>query len=83
MWGMAPQLNDATITALAGYFAAQPAAPARGARQIPPCASCHGPHAEGLANFPRLSGQHAPYLFKQLLVIQNVLRTAPVMHGAQ
>jgi cytochrome c553 len=99
MWGMASQLSDATISALAGYFAAQPAAPGRGgnsaliaqgkhlfeegvpARQIPPCASCHGAHAEGLAFFPRLAGQHAPYLLKQLLVIQSVLRTAPVMHG--
>jgi cytochrome c553 len=51
------------------------------ARQIPPCATCHGAHAEGMATFPRLAGQHAPYLFKQLLVIQSVLRTAPVMHG--
>jgi len=51
------------------------------ARQIPPCASCHGAHGEGQAIFPRLAGQHAPYLLKQLLVIQNVLRTAPVMHG--
>jgi cytochrome c553 len=51
------------------------------AQQIPPCASCHGAHAEGMANFPRLAGQHAPYLLKQLLVIQNVLRNAPVMHG--
>lgn len=50
-------------------------------RQIPPCASCHGAHGEGQAVFPRLAGQHAPYLLKQLLVIQNVLRTAPVMHG--
>jgi cytochrome c553 len=99
MWGMASQLSDTTITALAGYFAAQPAAPGRGgnsaliaqgkrlfeegvpARQIPPCASCHGAHAEGLAFFPRLAGQHAPYLLKQLLVIQSVLRVAPVMHG--
>ena len=99
MWGMAAQLNDATISALAGYFAAQPAAPGRGgssaliaqgkhlfeegvpARQIPPCATCHGAHAAGIATFPRLAGQHAPYLFKQLLVIQSVLRTAPVMHG--
>jgi cytochrome c553 len=99
MWGMASQLSDATITALAGYFAAQPAAAGRGgnsdliaqgkhlfeegvpARQIPPCASCHGAHGEGLAYFPRLAGQHAPYLLKQLLVIQSVLRTAPVMHG--
>jgi cytochrome c553 len=99
MWGMASQLNDAMISSLAAYFAAQPAAPPRGgnsaliaqgkrlfeegvpARQIPPCASCHGAHAEGMATFPRLAGQHAPYLFKQLLVIQSVLRTAPVMHG--
>jgi cytochrome c553 len=51
------------------------------ARQIPPCASCHGAHAEGIGPFPRLAGQHAPYLLKQLLVIQSVLRTAPVMHG--
>jgi cytochrome c553 len=50
-------------------------------RQIPPCASCHGAHAQGVATFPRLAGQHAPYLLKQLLVIQSVLRTAPVMHG--
>jgi cytochrome c553 len=99
MWGMASQLSDATIHALAGYFAAQPAAPGSGgnsaliakgkhlfeegvpARQIQPCASCHGAHAEGIAYFPRLAGQHAPYLLKQLLVIQSVLRTAPVMHG--
>jgi cytochrome c553 len=67
-----------------------PAAIARGkqvfeegvpARQIPPCASCHGAHGEGMATFPRLAGQHAPYLLKQLLVIQNALRNAPVMHG--
>jgi cytochrome c553 len=51
------------------------------ARQIPPCATCHGAHAEGSGPFPRLAGQHAPYLLKQLLVIQSVLRTAPVMHG--
>jgi cytochrome c553 len=51
------------------------------ARQIPPCASCHGAHAQGMATFPRLAGQHAPYLLKQLLVIQSVLRVAPVMHG--
>jgi cytochrome c553 len=99
MWGMASQLSDATIKALAAYFSEQPAAPGRGgnsaliaqgkhlfeegvpAHQIPPCASCHGAHAEGMATFPRLAGQHAPYLLKQLLVIQSVLRTAPVMHG--
>jgi cytochrome c553 len=67
-----------------------PAAIARGkqvfeegvpARQIPPCASCHGAHGEGMVTIPRLAGQHAPYLLKQILVIQNALRNAPVMHG--
>jgi hypothetical protein len=38
------------------------------------CAGCHGPRAQGMATFPRLAGQHAPYLLKQLLVIQGVLR---------
>jgi len=47
----------------------------------PACASCHGTQAQGNGPFPRLAGQHAPYLLKQLLVIQSVLRTAPVMHG--
>lgn len=30
---------------------------------------------------PRLAGQHTAYLYKQLIVIQSALRTAPVMHG--
>lgn len=38
---------------------------------IPPCASCHGPEAEGKAAFPRLAGQHADYLVKQLTVFQR------------
>jgi cytochrome c553 len=48
---------------------------------IPACATCHGPQARGNAIFPRLAGQHADYLVKQMLVIQSALRTAPVMHG--
>ena len=51
------------------------------ALKIQACATCHGDHAQGLAYFPRLAGQHAPYLLKQLIVIQNALRNAPVMHG--
>lgn len=99
MWGMASQLSAPMISALAEYFAAQPAAPGRPgdpgllaqgkklfeegvpARGIAPCASCHGAQAAGQAIFPRLAGQHAPYLLKQLLSIQSALRTAPVMHG--
>ena len=50
-------------------------------RNIPPCADCHGSHAEGTAVLPRLAGQHAPYLFKQMQAIQTTLRLAPAMHG--
>ena len=99
MWGMASQLNDASISGLAAYFSQQSAAQGRSGnatlaaqgkqifvegvpgRQIPACASCHGAQAQGNGPFPRLAGQHAPYLLRQLLVIQSVLRTAPVMHG--
>jgi cytochrome c553 len=38
---------------------------------VPACASCHGPSAEGMATFPRLAGQHADYLVKQLVVFQR------------
>lgn len=41
------------------------------ARSIPPCASCHGAEAAGNGSFPRLSGQHADYLVKQLNVFQR------------
>jgi cytochrome c553 len=99
MWGMASQLDDNAISALADYFSQQRPAPGnqatssaitagkqiyeRGvpAMQIPACETCHGKGAVGMGAIPRLAGQHAPYLFKQMLVIQNVLRTAPVMHG--
>jgi cytochrome c553 len=38
---------------------------------VPACASCHGPRAEGKDTFPRLAGQHADYLVKQLGVFQR------------
>ena len=50
-------------------------------RQIQACASCHGPDAKGNGAFPRLAGQHEPYLLKQLRLIQTAVRKAPVMHG--
>jgi cytochrome c553 len=51
------------------------------ARKIQACATCHGADAQGQAIFPRLAGQHAAYLVRQLQVIQNNLRQAPIMHG--
>ena len=50
-------------------------------RGIPACQVCHGPDALGKADFPRLAGQHAKYIVKQLNYIQSLVRTAPVMHG--
>jgi cytochrome c553 len=38
---------------------------------IPPCATCHGPAAQGHDGFPRLAAQHADYVVKQLGVFQK------------
>jgi cytochrome c553 len=38
---------------------------------VPACAGCHGPQGQGMAAFPRLAGQHADYVVKQLLVFQR------------
>lgn len=50
-------------------------------KPLPACATCHGKNGEGVGEFPRLAGQHATYLVKQITVIQSLLRAAPVMHG--
>jgi cytochrome c553 len=99
MWGMAAELDDATIGALAGYYAAQKpeakrggdaAAIARGreiyqqgiaAEGVPACSSCHGPDGHGAQEFPRLAGQHAQYVLKQLASFQSNMRKVAVMHG--
>jgi len=99
MWGMASELSDSMINALAAYYVAQRPAPGqRGDAKliakgklifdkgvpdegIPPCNVCHGANGQGNGIYPRLAGQHAPYLVKQILLIQDALRVAPVMHG--
>jgi cytochrome c553 len=35
-------------------------------KDVPPCASCHGPEAKGDGEFPRLAGQLSDYIFKKL-----------------
>jgi cytochrome c553 len=50
-------------------------------RGVPACATCHGPAGAGSEAFPRLAGQHAKYVGKQLAYIQTLVRAAPVMHG--
>ena len=37
---------------------------------VPACSGCHGAHGEGVADFPRLAGQHSDYVMKQLGVFQ-------------
>jgi cytochrome c553 len=38
---------------------------------VPACSACHGAHGEGVGEFPRLAGQHADYIFKQLMVFRH------------
>ena len=50
--------------------------PARGVRA---CATCHGDGAEGASVFPRLAGQHADYVFRQLKGFGTRLRPHGVL----
>lgn len=97
MWGMASQLSEPMIEALAHYFeqlptvAPQPGEPkldAAGkeiyeqgiaAQNVPACQSCHLPQAQGAGVIPRLAGQHAAYLVKQMNSFKNGLRVSPFM----
>ena len=49
-------------------------------RGIPACATCHGQNAEGFGEFPRLAGQHAKYIAKQIGYFQKQTRTTVVKH---
>ena len=40
-------------------------------KNILACATCHGPDGMGMQQFPRIAGQHADYLVKQLIVFQR------------
>ena len=53
-------------------------APADG---VPPCQTCHGAHGEGNSIIPRIAGQHADYLKKQLEAFRSTLRESDVMHA--
>jgi cytochrome c553 len=47
---------------------------------IPACQTCHGARGEGTDATPRLAGQHADYLTKELEVLRLSLRESDVMH---
>jgi cytochrome c553 len=40
-------------------------------KSVPACVTCHGDAGQGNAAFPRLAGQHADYVVKQLVVFQR------------
>ncbi|MCP4009622.1 MAG: cytochrome c [Proteobacteria bacterium] len=45
------------------------------------CMACHGPAGKGIQpNYPRLSGQHATYIEKQLLAFKDGSRSDPMMN---
>ncbi len=47
---------------------------------VPPCFACHGEHAEGNGEIPRLADQHATYLIGQLHAFQVKSRATETMH---
>ena len=51
------------------------------AQDIMACSQCHGPAAEGNGIFPRLAGQRAAYVVRQIDAIERRTRLSPVMHG--
>ncbi len=51
------------------------------ARNVPACNSCHGANGEGMAEFPRLAGQHSQYFLNQMRSFQSSYRAADVMQS--
>jgi len=62
MWGLSRALTDAGKAIFAEGLPEQ---------HVPACATCHGANGEGHDQFPRLAGQHAEYVVKQLVVFQR------------
>ena len=51
-------------------------------KAVPGCAACHGAAAKGSEAAPRLAGQHARYLVRQLKVFRSMERPAAIaMHA--
>ena len=73
----APVIGDAALIETGSKIFMQ-GAPAHG---VAACSICHGQRAAGFWIFPRLAGQHADYVERQLKQIQSRLRDVPVMHG--
>lgn len=56
-------------------------------KSVPACAACHGMQGEGMGQFPRLAGQHADYVSKQLVIFRETqqrplgVAMQPIAHG--
>lgn len=82
MFNVNASLSDATVVALAKYFAAHPVVEPASSRlqaeksqhlfrygqgsEVAACQGCHGTHGEGGGSVPRLGGQRPAYLRSQL-----------------
>ncbi|MGZ5926646.1 MAG: c-type cytochrome [Rhizomicrobium sp.] len=88
-------VNDKTLAALAQYFAAQAPTVAipvgalaekgrkfyqAASNNLPACQSCHGAGGQGHDTIPRLNGQHAVYLRKQLQHFSMLTRVNDTMN---
>jgi cytochrome c553 len=73
-----PGKNHDPATIARGRDIFQHGVPSQG---VPACAACHGPDALGSDMYPRLAGQHAQYILKQLASFQSNMRNIAVMHG--
>ncbi len=78
-------MNKIMVAAMAGVLMGLSSAtmagdPAAGKTKSTTCAGCHGP-AGVSANplWPKLAGQHAPYLAKQMKAFRDGTRTDPMM----
>ncbi len=87
---IASDLSDNDIENLAAFFASQPApkpsaADAKlveqGKAKSAMCLGCHGGNAEGRGQFPRLAGQKAAYLEKQLKAFKSGARKGGPMNA--
>lgn len=79
-------MNKVLVVSLLGLVLSVPAwaagDAAAGKEKSATCASCHGADGNSAApNFPKIAGQHAGYLFKQLMDFKSGKRADATMAG--
>ena len=90
MQGMVAKLTKADISNISAYFAnlkpestgaSDLSLAKKGQKKFDMCTGCHGSLAQGRAGFPKLAGQQAKYLEKQLLDFKNRSRKGGPMNA--